>query len=500
MRRDPVVVIGAGVGGLSAAIHLAAAGERVVVFEQNAQVGGKMGEICESGYRWDTGPSLITMRDVFEDLFHYAGKKLEDYIHLQPIKPLGRFFYSNGPILDVTHDVPSMFEQIRQIAPNDISGYSAFLSYVSRLYQIVGPVFIFNEPPSLNTMLRVSPWEALRFDGFRSMSEAIRSFVHSVEIRQLLERFATYVGSNPFRTPATLNVIAHVELNQGVWYPRTGIFAIARAMKALAQELGIEIYTKTRVDRIVIKDGHVVGVQLIDGEKIPASAVVANLDVALVHRNLLASESWSAALAKKIERAERSCSAFVMLLGVNKEHTELAHHNTFFSSDYAREFRDIFERGIPPQDPTIYVSISSKSDPQDAPAGSENWFVQVNVPALNQHWDWSLRAEDYADLILRNLAARGFDIQRNFIIRELITPQDIADRTGAWRGALYGASSNNRWAAFRRIHNRSGKVKGLYFAGGTTHPGGGVPMAALSGRIAGRMFLEDYDKRNHSNT
>ncbi len=494
---EPIVVIGAGIGGLSAAIHLAAAGKRVIVLEQNEQVGGKMGEIRLSGYRWDSGPSLITMRYVFEDLFRAAGEKLENYLTLRPVDPLTRFFFPGGTVLDLSRDLPTMLEVLDRLNRRDVEGYLRFLAYAARLFRIVGPIFMFDQPPRLASLRRVSLLDVLRFDGLRTMNRAIDRQVHSPELRQALAMFATYVGASPFQAPATLNVIAHVELNEGLWYPVGGVYQIALAYANLAEALGVEIRTGQRATQIETRSGRAwaVRVNRVDGnpasERIQTDAVVANLDVGLVYRDLLSEAGLGGRWVQKTSASERSCSAFVMLLGVRGLHPHLSHHNTLFSVDYRREFHDIFAEEKPPDDPTVYISISSKTDPTDAPAGAENWFIQVNTAALSPKWDWSSRSEAYSDLILDLLAERGLDIRTQIDTCRVITPLDIAKWTGAWRGALYGGSSNSRLAAFRRPHNRSKAVGGLYFAGGTAHPGGGVPMVTLSGKTAASLLLQD---------
>jgi phytoene desaturase len=315
--------------------------------------------------------------------------------------------------------------------------------------------------------------------------------VRSPHVRQLLGRFATYVGASPYRAPATLNVIAHVELNQGVWYPEGGVYRIAQALARLAGELGVEIRTGCRVSAIETLGGRVHGVTLEDGVYVPAAAVVANLDVAIIYEKLLPNTSVSQRRVYQLIRAEPSCSGFVMLLGMRGTHPELAHHNIFFSSDYPREFEDIFQRGVPPEQPTIYVAITSKTTLQDAPPGCENWFVLVNAPALGPGWDWHKECAAYRTRVLAQLANRGFDVRGRIEYEKILTPMDLERTTGARRGALYGASSNSHWAAFRRSHNRAPDVRGLYFAGGTTHPGGGVPMVMLSGKVASQLVLED---------
>ncbi len=487
---QPIVIIGAGIGGLSTAIRLAAAGQPVIVFEQNDQVGGKMGQLSQAGYRWDTGPSVITMRPVLEELFAAAGRRLDDYLSLQPVEPLTRYFYPDGAILDASRDLAKMAAQIAALDERDVEGYLAYLAYAARLHRITGPTFIYDQPPTWRSFGRVSPLDALKVDGWRKMDTAIRSYVRSPHLRQLLGRFATYVGASPFQAPATLNVIAHVELTGGVWYPRGGIYQIARSLAQLAGELGVDIRLNCPVEQILTGPRGVTGVRLSDGATQPAAAVVANVDVTTVYQHLLPPERGATRL-KRLIRQETSCSGFILMLGVNRAYPELAHHNIFFSSDYAREFDDIFGRGAPPEEPTIYVAITAKSDPEHAPPGRENWFVLVNAPALGPNFDWSSQAGAYRALVLARLAAFGLDIRPHIEVEQILTPADIARLSGAWRGALYGVSSNTPLTAFRRAHNRAGDLPGLYFVGGAAHPGGGVPMVMLSGRVAATMILED---------
>lgn len=485
----PTLIIGAGIGGLSAAIRLAAAGQRVVVYEKNAQVGGKMAQIVADGFRWDTGPSVITMRHVLEALFQAAGRRLEDYLTLLPVEPLTRYFYPDGFVLDASRDVARMAAQIAQLDERDVEGYLAYLAYAARIHRITGPVFIYDQPPTPRSFLRVPLPEWLQIDGTRTMAQAIQGFVHSPHLRQLLGRFATYVGASPYLAPATLNVIAHVELTGGVWYPRGGIYQIAAALEKLARELGVEIVTGVGVRRIMTRLGEVVGVVLTNETVVETDTVLSNLDVTMTYQQLLPGSAYKPPL-------EPSCSGFIMLLGVQGETPRLAHHNIFFSRDYVAEFDAIFRQGLPPDDPTIYAAITSKTDPDHAPPGHENWFVLVNAPALRAGgYDWAAKAAPYRDLVLARLAEHGVDIHGRIVAERLWTPEDLQRHTGAWRGALYGQSSNSKLAAFKRPHNRARDVRGLYFAGGTTHPGGGVPMVTLSGKVAAELILRDHPNR-----
>ena len=517
---NQILIIGAGIGGLSTAIRLAAAGQRVTIYEKNSQVGGKMGQVVADGYRWDIGPSVITMRHVFEELFASTGRRLEDYLTLEPVEPLTRYFYPNGTVLDATQDVAKMSHQINQIEPRDVAGYLAYLKYAEQIHRITGPVFIYDQPPSWRSFLRVPFADWFKIDGLRTMNKAIENHVHSPELRQLLGRFATYVGGSPYLAPATLNVIAYVELSGGVWYPRGGIYAIAEAMAKLARELGVTIHTNCGVREIEVVNGRFQHLLLENGETVKGTAVVSNLDVTTTQHHLLKQFNektqrrrglvrWLSRLAQQPQPSipeeanaksqftnhnsqfDPSCSGFILLLGVNKQFPQLAHHNILFSPDYPAEFEAIFKAGKPPDDPTIYIAITSKTDPDHAPNGSENWFVLVNAPPLGDEYDWTANKASYRALVLQKMADFGFDLRGHIETERILTPQDLAESSGAWRGALYGASPNSRWAAFKRPHNRAKDVQGLYFVGGTTHPGGGVPMVTLSGKVAAELVLAD---------
>jgi phytoene desaturase len=489
-RPDPVIIIGAGIGGLSTAIRLAAAGVPAMVLEQSATVGGKMGELTADGFRWDTGPSVITMRHVLEELFASAGRRLGDYIELLPVDPLTRYFYPDGTQIDATRDLTRMLGQIETLASRDVEGYLSYLAHAARLHRITGPVFIYDKPPTWRSFLRVPPWEALRVDPLRTMQSGIDRHVHSPHLRQLLGRFATYVGASPYQGASALNVIAHVELAGGVWYPSGGVYTIARALYRLAEELGVRVSTSAMVEAIRVVDGRATGV-VVEGTLIPAAGVVANVDVSTVYERLLPPTAGVRRRLRQLRRYEPSCSGFVLMLGVDQKYPTLAHHNIFFSANYRQEFTDIFRRGRPAADPTVYVAITSKTDVDHAPTGGENWFILVNAPATGGSFDWAREQDAYRDLVLDRLAAHGYDVRQHIVVERRLTPDDLARKTGAFRGALYGTSMNGVLAPFRRPHNRSPDVAGLYFAGGTTHPGGGVPMVMLSGKLVTDLVLQD---------
>jgi len=491
MVEHPIIVIGAGIGGLSAAIRLATAGKQVIILEKNELIGGKMSQYKADGFRWDTGPSVITMRHVIEDLFRVSGKNMDEYLTLLPIDPLTRYFYQDGTVLDATSNLSLMVSQIEKFNPRDVEGYLAYLAYAARIHRITGNVFIYDKPPTPASFARVPIQDWLKADPLRTMQGAIRGFVKSPHLKQLLGRFATYVGGNPYEAPATLNVIAHVELTGGVWYPKGGIYQIAAALEKLAKEMGIEICTNQGVQQISVSNGRVSEVTTTDGTIYPAKTVISNVDVTTTYDQLLPREAINLAKLNRLKDYEPSCSGFVMMLGIEGTHQQLAHHNIFFSADYQHEFQQIFKLQTPADDPTIYIAITSKTDENHAPANHENWFILVNAPALSKQFDWEAGKTYYRNLVLDKLATRGTDIRDKIRSEKVLTPVDLQNMSGAWRGALYGPSANKKFTAFLRPHNRDRDIQGLYFAGGTTHPGGGVPMVILSGKVASDMVLED---------
>jgi phytoene desaturase len=492
MASKTTLIVGAGIGGLACSIRLAVAGYNVTVFEKNAQVGGKMYQLERGGYRWDTGPSVITMRHVLEDLFYVAGKKLDDYLTLLPLNPLTRYFYPDGTVLDAAPDFATMANNIAQVDERDVEGYFNYLAYAARIHRITGPVFIYDKPPTPRSFLRVPVTEWLHADPLRTMNQAINAHVRSPKLRQMLGRFATYVGGSPYEAPATLNVIAHVELTGGVWYPQGGIYQIAKALQTLAQEVGVTICTNSPIAEITTHNGTATGVRLQDGTTHTANVVVANADVTTTMNQLLSPSVTNPRTRQRLSDYEPSCSGFVMMLGVKRQFDNLAHHNILFSKDYRAEFDAIFKRGVMPDDPTIYVCITSKTDAAHAPTNSENWFILVNAPALSDKFDWGKETQNVRNQVLEKLGKHGFDVRPHIEQEILWTPHDLQHHSGAWRGALYGPSANSKFTVFRRPHNRSRDLKNLYFVGGTTHPGGGVPMVMLSGKVVAEMVQDDH--------
>ena len=471
-----------------AAIRLARAGARVLLLEQGPAVGGKMGEVHADGFRWDTGPSVVTMRHVLEATYAAAGTRLADELELVPVDPLTSYRWDDGTWLDLRADEEATLAAIRAIEPRDVDGWRRYLARVAELHRIAGELFMYGDPPTPRTFLRIGPRDARTLAPWRTMASVIDEHLRSPYLRQVAARFATYVGASPYRAPAALNVIAHVELAGGVWYPRGGIHAIARSLGGLAAGLGVEVRTGTRVERILVDGGRATGVVLAGGATERADGVVANVDATLVARDLLPPGTVPRRRLARMLRAEPSLSGFILLLGTRAGAEPLGHHTICFSSDYRAEFRALFGDARMADEPTVYLAMTAATDPDHAPTGHENPFVLVNAPAIvpGRPWDATAIARE-RERVLDRLARFGLDPRDRIVTERAITPADLAERTGAWRGALYGRSSNAHLAAVERAPNAAREVGRLWLAGGSAHPGGGVPMVMLSGGRAATL-------------
>jgi phytoene desaturase len=489
-EKYPIIIIGGGIGGLTTAILLAKKGYKVVIYEKNQRIGGKMAEIYTNGFRWGIGPSVITMRNVIEDLFSACNKKLQDYVQLIPVDPITKYFFSDGKKIEIWRDLARTTAGISRIEPRDVEGYLSFLAYAARQYRLTSPIYTYGPPPTWRSIRKIGLGDILRVDAFRDMNSVIQEYVISPAMRQFLSRFATYVGANPYQAPALLSVIAHVELTDGVWYPRGGVYGIAEALQRLAIELGVKIITNSEIKEIVIQEKTIKGVLTESGIFHESEIVISNLDVASTYANLLPQKPPYVWELDNLSKAPSSYSAFIILLGIKGIHAELGHHNILFSSDYHKEFKQI-SKGIPPDDPTVYIAITSKVDYQHAPSGCENWFVMVNVPPIGPAYDWRTKAEDYRNVVIQAIQDKGFEMTEKIITEQIITPIDLQNWSGAYRGALYGMSFDDWTAPFRRPRPKSQNISGLYFVGGTTHPGGGIPMVMLSGKYVAQQV--DFD-------
>jgi phytoene desaturase len=481
-----VIVIGAGIAGIASAIRQAVKGHEVAVYEANAYPGGKLSEFRSGDFRFDAGPSLFTMPQYVDELFSLAGKNPKDEFTYEKLETVCRYFYEDGTCINAWANRDKLAEEIALKTKDPASSVHQFLDYSAQIYAITHSIFLEKSLHRLRSFLNWKTFKAVfrfpKIDPFRSMNTANTDFFTDDKTIRFFNRYATYNGSNPYKAPATLNVIPHLEQHFGAYFPKGGMAAITQSLVKLAENLGVKFNYQARVEEILVEDKKVKGIRL-NGEIIPADRVISNMDIWFTYRQLLKNEI----APKRILNQERSSSALIFYWGIKAEFPELDLHNIFFSEDYKKEFAAIWEQQSIDVDPTIYVNISAKYQSGDAPKGAENWFVMINVPAnTGQNWDELIAAarKNVIDKLSRML---NRDIAQLIVTEELLDPRSIEQKTASYQGSLYGTSSNNQFAAFLRHANFSSKIKGLYFVGGSVHPGGGIPLALLSAKIVDEL-------------
>lgn len=483
-----VVVIGAGVGGLGAATRLVGAGCEVIVLEAADTIGGKLNVEHADGHTFDTGPSLLTMPFTIAETLDAVGVRLDDVLELLPVEPLCRYRWHDGSRLDTWTDDDRTAAAMEALQHGAGQEWHALLAQGRRTWDMSLPLFLSEPVGSPLDLARRSgrPIDPRDIQAHVTLSQIARRRFSDPRLQQLVERYATYAGADPARAPGTLSVIPYTEAAFGAWHPRGGMHRIAEVLRDAITTGGGSVRTGARVVRVLVEGGAAVGVELADGERIAADAVVSNVDAARLYGDLLDAPK----LARQVAAAPQSVSGFVLMLAIRGRTPELAHHNIWFPRDYRAEFADIFDDPQPPHDPAIYLCNPAATDPTCAPEGDESWFVLVNAPRQGPV-DWNAVGERYTERILDRLDALGLDARgrAKAILRR--TPADLERLTGAPGGAIYGTASMGPRSAFLRPRNASPAAQRLYLATGSAHPGGGVPLVLLSGKIAADLVLRD---------
>ncbi len=475
-------VIGAGVAGLGAAIRMRNKGYKVTVFEANAFPGGKCSSETKDGYRFDMGPSVFTMPQYVDELFKLSGKNPREhfnYIHLDPVY---KYFFEDGTELDAYHGKEKFAEQMAAKTKDKKENIIRYLDRTETIYKLTDEVFLKN---SLHIAKNFFTKRVLKgflnfgkIGAFDTMAGANKKSFKDSRLVKIFNRYATYNGSSPYLSPATLNVIAHVEIVKGAYYPTGGMVSITRSLAKLAQDIGVTFHYSTPVREILIRNKKVTGIKTDNGPE-DFDIVISNMDVYNSYKKLMPHVRRP---AKTLDQP-KSSSGIIFYWGIKKEFTELGLHNILFSDNYKEEFNTIFAKKSIYHDPTIYVNITSKHTPTDAPPGCENWFAFINVPN-NSGQDWDMFINEAREFMIQKVNRILKTDIRPLIETEMVfDPRVIESRTSSAFGAIYGNSSNNKFAAFLRHANFSKDIKNLYFCGGSVHPGPSIPLCLLSAKI-----------------
>lgn len=493
-NKKGVVVIGAGLGGMSAAIMLARNGFQVTVLEKNSHVGGKLNQLQTEGFSFDLGPSIFTLPQIFRPIFEGDGKRLEDYVTLQRVDPQWRNFFEDGTTLDLWEDREKMRVELERFGPRVIREYEDFLAYSRRQYEIVERGYLNRGLDTFGQFLRFYGLRDARdLDYLPSMSRSIHKRISNPYLRDVFEYFIKYVGSSALDSPGFMNLMPNIQMEFGLWYVAGGLYQLAHAFRRRLDECGVTLNLGHEVTRIDQQGSAVTGVHARDSHGstgfFEADYVVSNMEVIPAMQKLLDAPPAS---MRKLRRFKPSCSGIVLHLGLNRSYPQLAHHNFFYSKDLHAHFRRVFRDGKLPDDPTLYVVAPTRTDPSQAPDGCDNIKILPHIPPLDDRRPTT--REDYLalkEICLDKLERMGLtDLRRHIVVEDFWTPFDIEKRYGANCGSIYGVVCDRRRNFAFKAPKQSSRFRNLFFVGGSVNPGAGMPMVTLSGRHVARMITE----------
>ncbi|WP_350287598.1 1-hydroxycarotenoid 3,4-desaturase CrtD [uncultured Croceitalea sp.] len=477
------VVIGAGIAGMASAVRMAAKGYQVTVFEANAHPGGKLHTKTQDGYRFDLGPSLFTMPWLVTELFQLHDKNPEHYFKYIKKDIICNYFWEDGTRFNVLANEDEFIAEAAEAFSESPIKLRKYLDGNRRKYELTHSIFLEKSLHKASTYLSKETLRALlRINGMginTSLNSYNKTYFKNPKLVQLFNRYATYNGSSPFKTPGIMSMIPYLEMGLGTYFPIGGMHSITTSIFQLAKDVGVVFHFDKKVVEISVENTKAKGVKLEDGTRFDADLVVSNMDIYPTYKKLLPNQNHP----KQVLQQERSSSALIFYWGIQKDFPELDLHNIIFSDDYQTEFDCLFTEKTVYQDPTVYINITSKEQPSDAPEGCENWFVMINAPG-NYGQDWDTLIQEARTNIVRKINnALEISIERYIQTEFVLDPMGIEESTSSYRGSLYGAASNSKFAAFLRHPNFSSSIDKLYFCGGSVHPGGGIPLCLLSAKI-----------------
>jgi phytoene desaturase len=481
-----VAVIGAGVGGLAAAIRLAVMGFEVEVFEKNAQIGGRMGRLEGLGFAFDTGPTLLLMSDVYRELFEFAGCDLDDYVELVALSPNYRVHFGDGDSMVVSSSLPALISELECIEPGVTPRFYRFLEDACHKYRVGRKEFVERDFEKVKDFFGLRNLRLLlKTRAINNYYRSVSKFFRTEKLRQAFSFQTMYLGLSPFEAPAVYALLPYTELvEDGLWFPRGGMYKLVEGLGRLAVELGVGIHLGSTVQKILVTKDRATGVG-VDGEEIWADVVLANADLPYVYRSLLPETALKDFRVRSLGRLKYTASAFVMYLGLGREYDHLLHHNVYLSEDYRGNFDAIFRRGRLPEDPSFYTNVASRTDPDAAPEGMTALYVLVPVPHLGPGVDWEREGGPFKERVYERLEEKaGIDGLRQSIAFEKVrTPADWKRDYNLEEGAAFGVGHGILQVGYFRPPFASRGIGGLYFVGASTRPGTGVPLVTIGARL-----------------
>lgn len=489
-----VAIVGAGIGGLAAAIRLRALGYEVAVYEKNATVGGRCNLLADGGYRFDVGPSLLLMPDVFRELFAFAGDDFDARVKLVKMEPNYQVTFADGSTLDVSSDLARMVPQLEAIEPGAARGYYAFLEDARRKYRHGRYEFVeknFIKASDFFTARNLSLLNTL--GATKKLYRHVSRYFRDDRLRQVFSMQSMYLGISPYEAPAVYTLLSYTELAEdGLWFSMGGTYALPTAMTALAQEKGVAIHTNAPVSRIVVEGGRATGLE-IDDSFVPADIVLSNADLPYTYLDLLPPEARGPYTQPKLDGLTYTASAFMLYLGTDRPYPHLRHHNFLLTRDYKANFDAIFHTKTLPEDPSFYVNCPAHTDPSLCPPGGDNIFVLVPIPHLSPRVDWAKEKERYTEKMYLLLEKRAglTDLGKHVVVEHIYTPLEWRDRFNLRHGAAFGLSHGMRQVGYFRPPNRCPAVGNLYFVGASTTPGTGLPLVTIGARLVAERIAEE---------
>lgn len=488
--KKKVIVIGAGLGGISAAIMLKINGYDVEIFEKNEKIGGKLNLIKEKGYTFDLGPSILTLPQYFRSLFEASGRNMDDYIKIEKVRPHWRNFFEDGTVIDLHPDMEVMKKELEKFGPNAYKEFRNFLDYSEKQYDILAKGYFDNGLDNTTDFMKFYDLSAVfKIDMFSTMHRSATKYMKNPYLVDIMDYFIKYVGSSAYQAPGFMNLMPTIQFRYDLWYVPGGMYNIALGFKKYMDELGIKVHFNSEVSQMISENNKVTGIE-VNGEIHKADIIVSNMEVIPAYKKLLNEDK---SFMKKLDKFEPSCSGLVIDIGLDIQYPQLAHHNFIFSNHQKDHFNRVFKNKLLPDDPTIYLVDASKSDPSVAPEGCSGLKILPHIPYIDEQNP--LTHEDYVkckEIVLDKLERVGLtDLRKHIVYEHFLTPIDIQKMYNSNKGSIYGVVSDLRKNFGFKAPKQSSKYSNLYFTGGSVNPGGGMPMVLLCGQNVCKLILKN---------